>query len=248
MERSLYLEHDGKVLLVDLDGVGPHKAVMGRVGDVILRLPTEEEVRSMGIEWDERRVNRVKFGEEILDVVYALPRIEWPEKWTWKDALISDGCVDPLARECVYRSMHRVVSKVMIVNSKSQVLMAKVSRGFFKGYWTLPGGFVDYGEHPREAAVREAMEELGIEILIDDPKGENGEAFGEDDGAIIREEIFNEDGINWVSFTYRCKGEFEDSEIVPKDDEIEEARWFSKKDALGVAVSIFDIEAISTIE
>ncbi|MBK70292.1 MAG: hypothetical protein CMB53_02705 [Euryarchaeota archaeon] len=144
--------------------------------------------------------------------------------------------------------MHRVVSKVMIVNSKSQVLMAKVSRGFFKGYWTLPGGFVDYGEHPREAAVREAMEELGIEILIDDPKGENGEAFGEDDGAIIREEIFNEDGINWVSFTYRCKGEFEDSEIVPKDDEIEEARWFSKKDALGVAVSIFDIEAISTIE
>ena len=107
---------------------------------------------------------------------------------------------------------------------------------------------MDYGEHPREAAIREAMEELGIEISIDDPKGEVGEAFGSDDGALIREEIFNEDGINWVSFTYRCSGEFGKDEIVPKDDEIEEARWFSKTDALRVAVSIFDIEAISTID
>ena len=248
MVRSLYLEHDGKVLLVDLNGEGPHKAIMGRVGEVSLRLPTEEEVRSMEIEWSERRVNRIKFGEVLHEVVYALPKIEWPEYWTWKDELISDGCVDPLARECVYRSMHRVVSKVMIVNSENQVLLTKVSRGFFTGYWTLPGGFVDYGEHPREAAVREAMEELGIEISIDDPKGETGDAFGENDGAIIREEVFNEDGINWVSFTYRCRGEFEESEIVPKDDEIEEARWFSKKEALEVAVSIFDIEAISTID
>ena len=174
--------------------------------------------------------------------------IDWPGEWAWKDSVISDNAVDPVARESVYRTIHRVVSKVMVINSRNQVLMAKVSRGFFSGCWTLPGGFVDYGEHPREAAVREAMEELGIEISIDDPKGEVGDAFGSDDGAIIREEIFNEDGINWVSFTYRCSGEFEEREIIPKDDEIEESRWFSKTDALGVAVSIFDIEAISTID
>jgi 8-oxo-dGTP pyrophosphatase MutT (NUDIX family) len=244
MTRSLYLEHDGKVLLVDLNGDGPREAVMGRIGEVSLRLPTEDEVRSMGIGWTERRTNRIKFGEKFHEVVYALPEIEWPEYWTWKDNLISDGCVDPLARECVYRSMHRVVSKVMVVNSENHVLMAKVSRGFFTGYWTLPGGFVDYGEHPREAAVREAMEELGIDIAIDDPKGETGDAFGENDGAIIREEIFNEDGVNWVSFTYRCNGEFGSDELTPKNDEIEEARWFSKSEALEVAVSIFDIEAI----
>ena len=33
-------------------------------------------------------------------------------------------------------------------------------------------------------------------------------------------------------------------EIVPKDDEIEEAKWFGKQEALSVAVSLFDIEAI----
>ncbi len=144
MTQSLYLEHDGKVLLVDLEGVGPQKAVMGRVGEISLRLPTESEVDSMGIKWSERRTNRIKFGNEFHEVVYAFPEIEWPEHWTWKDKLISDGCVDPLARECVYRSMHRVVSKVILQNHRQEVVMAKVKRGFFTGHWTLPGGFVDY--------------------------------------------------------------------------------------------------------
>ena len=89
MTQSLYLEHDGKVLLVGLDGEGPRKAVMGRVGEVSLRLPTEDEVRSMGIEWTERRINRIKFGDDYHKVIYALPDIEWPENWTWKDKLIS---------------------------------------------------------------------------------------------------------------------------------------------------------------
>ena len=34
----------------------------------------------------------------------------------------------------------------------------------------------------------------------------------------------------------------------PMDDEIEEARWFSKEEALKNAVSIFDIEAIMRLD
>ena len=49
MNSNLYLEHDGKVLLVDLDGKGPQDAVMGRVGQITLRLPTVSEVEAMGI-------------------------------------------------------------------------------------------------------------------------------------------------------------------------------------------------------
>ena len=48
--------------------------------------------------------------------------------------------------------MHRVVSKVILQNQQNQVIMAKVKRGFFTGHWTLPGGFVDYAEHPLEGA------------------------------------------------------------------------------------------------
>ena len=34
------------------------------------------------------------------------------------------------------------------------------------GRWELPGGFCDGWEHPRAAAVREAREELGVEVVV----------------------------------------------------------------------------------
>jgi len=136
----------------------------------------------------------------------------------------------------------------VITNSNDEILMAKVSRGFFTGCWTLPGGFVDYAEHPREGAEREALEELGISISIPDPKGESGESSEGEDGAVIQQAIFQQDGINWLSFTYRCNADIPAEDIVPKDDEIEDARWFSKNNALEIAVSLFDIEAIRRVE
>ena len=235
MNTPLYLEHDGKVLLVDLDGNGPQDTVMGRVGEILLRLPTVGEVQSMGIPWTERRTNRIQFENETHEVIYALPEIEWPEKWTWKDKLISDGCVHPLARECVYRSMHRGVAKGILVNSNHEIAMAKVKRGFFTGHWTLPGGFVDYAEHPVEGAVREVKEELGLKVNIDP-----------NDIVQIAERIFTSEGIQFLSFTYKCKV---DGEVAfnPKADEIEEARWFSMDQALANAASLFDVAALRSM-
>ena len=34
------------------------------------------------------------------------------------------------------------------------------------GMWVFPGGFVDRGEHPEQAAIREAREEAGIEGVV----------------------------------------------------------------------------------
>ena len=232
MTTPLYLEHDGKVLLVDLDGNGPQGAVMGRQGEVALRLPTVDEVEAMNISWTERRVNRIRFGNETHEVIYALPEIEWPEQWTWKDKLVSDSCVHPLARECVYRSMHRVVAKVILVNSRKEIAMAKVKRGFFTGHWTLPGGFVDYAEHPVEGAVREVKEELGVSVDID-----------EQDIVQIAERIFTSEGVQFLSFTYKCVVNTE-LHFNPKPDEIEEARWFPIEEALANAASLFDVEAL----
>lgn len=232
MNTPVYLEHDGKVLLVDLDGNGPQDAVMGREGKIALRLPTVDEVENMGIQWIERRINRIQFDGLTHEVIYALPEIEWPEHWTWKDKLVSDGCVHPLARECVYRSMHRVVAKVILINSQNEIAMAKVKRGFFSGHWTLPGGFVDYAEHPVEGAVREVKEELGVSVEID-----------EKDIVQIAERIFTSEGIQFLSFTYKCYIEG-DVQFNPKADEIEEARWFSMKQALANAASLFDVEAL----
>jgi ADP-ribose pyrophosphatase YjhB (NUDIX family) len=37
-----------------------------------------------------------------------------------------------------------------------------------RGRWSLPGGYVDPGEHPREAAARETVEEAGVQVRVDD--------------------------------------------------------------------------------
>ena len=247
-KKYLHLENDGKILLVDINGNGPKIQQMGRMNfdnSEKIRLPTTDEAESMGLTWNERRVNRIRLGGVDSIVVFGMPDIPWPENWAWKDSVISDNAVDPVARESVYRTIHRVVSKVVIVNSRDEILMAKVSRGFFTGCWTLPGGFVDYGEHPRDAAVREALEELGVIIDIPDPIKKQAK-YRDVERAIDQAKIFNDEGINWVSFTYKCEDDLQGQEISPKDDEIEEARWFTKEEAIRVAVSEFDIDAINT--
>ena len=63
----VYLEHDGKVLLVDEDGLGPAQPVKGRTTPAVqLRFPTRQEVELMGIQYDEKAKLRLRYD----DVVY----------------------------------------------------------------------------------------------------------------------------------------------------------------------------------
>ena len=65
--KYLYLEHDGKILLVDNYGEGPMIPKMGRIeyenNNDLLRLPTIEEVQEMEIEWKYLRTNNLIFEE-----------------------------------------------------------------------------------------------------------------------------------------------------------------------------------------
>jgi 8-oxo-dGTP diphosphatase len=53
---------------------------------------------------------------------------------------------------------------VIVQNPKDSesILLAKRSRDPFKGLWTLPAGFAEYGELPKDAARRELKEESGL--------------------------------------------------------------------------------------
>ena len=249
-QKYVYLEHDGKILLVDQNGNGPMLPEIGRTEvkdeEIVLRLPTSKEIEQMEITWTLKRINKITLGDKKFTISVGEPNIDWPEKWAWKDSTISDNSIEPIVRECVYRTIHRIVSKVIITNNNN-LLMAKVSRGFFKGHWTLPGGFVNYDEHPRTGAEREVLEELGIKIKIPDIKGELGEIRKGDDGLFIQHEIFNEQGISWVSFTYKCDINEEIKKFNLKKDEIDEVRWFSIDEAKSVSVSPFDINAINAL-
>ncbi len=55
----------------------------------------------------------------------------------------------------------------VLLERDGKVLMLQRKQQPLKNYWVLPGGFIDYEETPREAAVRETKEETGFEVKID---------------------------------------------------------------------------------
>ena len=230
-DAVMYLEHDGKVMLVNSEGDGPQVPVINRTGETKYRFPTSSEVKDLGIEWDEKNT----FNILGIQVTKAHPLVEWPEHWAWKDECISDDAVHPIARESIYRSIHRLVSKVMIMNSEGKVLMGKIERGHFVGHWTLPGGYIDHDEHPAIGCVRETVEEMGIDIELSD------------DEPIVTQRIFTDEGISFVSFTYRSTWDGSLSELTLQTEEISEARWFKPREAHDQAVSYFDTQALKSI-
>jgi 8-oxo-dGTP diphosphatase len=62
------------------------------------------------------------------------------------------------------RRMTRVAAYALCVDG-DRILLSRIAQGATSssdGMWTLPGGGVDFGEHPRDAAVRELEEETGL--------------------------------------------------------------------------------------
>ena len=113
----VYLEHDGKVLLVDEEGKGPQVPTTNHLGPVSIRLPSVEEAEALGLKWTQKN----QFHILGIEVIKAHPEVDWPEQWAWKDDCISDNAVHPIAREAIYRSIHRLVSKIMIINKEENV-------------------------------------------------------------------------------------------------------------------------------
>jgi 8-oxo-dGTP pyrophosphatase MutT (NUDIX family) len=44
--------------------------------------------------------------------------------------------------------------------------------------WNIPGGFIEYGEHPEQAAPREVSEETGVRVRLGNLLGVYQERFG----------------------------------------------------------------------
>jgi acetyl-CoA carboxylase carboxyl transferase subunit beta len=62
----------------------------------------------------------------------------------------------------------RVVASVVVIE-EGKVLLIQEAHPHTRGKWTFPGGHVDLGETIEEAAIREAKEEAGYEVELDQP-------------------------------------------------------------------------------
>lgn len=54
----------------------------------------------------------------------------------------------------------------LVTNEEGQLLLIKRASEPWKGYWDIPGGFCNPGEHPISAAERETLEETGLSVRV----------------------------------------------------------------------------------
>lgn len=96
-----------------------------------------------------------------------------------------------------------------IVEREGKILLVREHRGF----WSTPGGHLDFGESPAECAAREALEETGIVV--------SKLRF-----VAITNDLLGDIGKHYVTIWMR--GEAVSADIVIKDaEEIAEAGWFA---------------------
>ena len=97
-----------------------------------------------------------------------------------------------------------------VVVKRDEILLIKRGIHPHKGFWCQPGGVIDEGETPEEAAVRETREETGIEVEVVSFLGEvRGPISGRAHNVYLCRQIsgkLNTDSpevedVRWVPFT-----------------------------------------------
>lgn len=78
----------------------------------------------------------------------------------------------PAAYEIVPPGRTRLGGYALCVDDEGRILLARLSAiEVDVGAWTLPGGGIDFGEHPDDAVIRELEEETGYLGAIDSIAG-----------------------------------------------------------------------------
>jgi len=66
----------------------------------------------------------------------------------------------------IIRPLFQVFAAAVILDENKDIFLVKSTYQRFHP-WGLPGGSLEYGEHPEEAVIREVLEETGLHVRIE---------------------------------------------------------------------------------
>ncbi|WLP58339.1 NUDIX hydrolase [Bacillus pumilus] len=109
--------------------------------------------------------------------------------------------------------MKRVDVVSVIINDEAEnILMVKN----VKGYWGLPGGAVEKGEHLHQAVIREVKEETGYICKVNELHS-------------VREAFFQDKKHHALIITFFAEIIGGEMNILDSDHDIEEVKWVSSQ-------------------
>lgn len=122
------------------------------------------------------------------------------------------GKVRPVCPNCKW--IHFVDPKVaaaVFVEQNGRILLVRRAGEPFRGFWTLPAGFINGGEDPAEAAARECLEETGLSVRVTG----------------ILDIISGKEHPRGADFIIVYHAEVIDGQLAPADD-ADAAEWFAR--------------------
>lgn len=88
-----------------------------------------------------------------------------PQCATPVEQRLFEGKLRPTCPSCGYIAFaDPKVAATVLVARDGQLLLVRRAIDPGRGQWCFPGGYVDFGEDPRDAAVRECREEAGLTL------------------------------------------------------------------------------------
>lgn len=166
-------------------------------------------------------------------VLFAVPHLDgWPREWTFKDDVPGMRNVAPVVQRAINASLVReVVGAIVRHPEDERILLVKASRGFTKGMWNIPGGFVTYAETPEDGMARELLEETGIEVRLESLLGVFTQKFGSP--YYMRGHMYLAQALH--------------TRLKLQADEIADAHWFTLDDAREVLLNPFAQRALDAL-
>jgi ADP-ribose pyrophosphatase YjhB (NUDIX family) len=118
-----------------------------------------------------------------------------------------------------------------VLNYRGKVLVIKNWLG--REHWALPGGGISSNENPKDAAIRELNEELGLKLNNNQLK-------------LAGEGHWRTDNLGHYYYVFVANRYFK--HINPKRLEITEAKWIFAKDLNSSNTSLEVLQAVSNVK